>query len=176
MLLSQSDPTEDWPIADVQEVNISFVGTSLDHKAVVHIWQSCIGWVYPSRDDIYMQGPSKRVLAQDLSITLTIKANCIYTVTTLTSGGKQRWPSKNRPSMSFPLPYLENFDGPTVGGEAPFFGDQMGKFETVQASGGRSGKALRQQLDLSPWPILEPQCNGHSAPIRFDQHFHFVLS
>ena len=53
-----------------------------------------------------------------------------------------------------------------MGGEAPFFGDMEGKWETVPAKGGRPGFASQQQLPLHmPWPILEPQCNTHSQPI-----------
>ena len=49
-----------------------------------------------------------------------------------------------------------------VGAEAPYFGDQMGKFETMPAGGGRSGNVSRQQLPLGLWPI----CNrGHSQPL-----------
>ena len=49
-----------------------------------------------------------------------------------------------------------------VGAEAPFFGDQMGKWETVAAGGGRTGNVSRQQLGQPFWPI----CNrGHSQPI-----------
>ena len=49
--------------------------------------------------------------------------------------------------------------------QAPYFGDQEGKWETVPAGGGRAGKASQQQLKLEPWPILEPQCNDHGAPV-----------
>ena len=49
-----------------------------------------------------------------------------------------------------------------MGAEAPYFGDQMGKWETVSAGGGRAGNASRQQLGLEPWSI----CNrGHSQPV-----------
>jgi hypothetical protein len=53
--------------------------------------------------------------------------------------------------------------GVTAGGEAPYFGDQEGKWETVPAKAGRAGMASQQQLPLAPWPILEPQCNDHGA-------------
>ena len=106
------------------------------------------------------------------SITLAgVKRNCVYTVTTVTGRAKPTLPavrgtpcSDPRPA-SFPLPYRENFDGRTVGGEAPYFGDQEGKWETVPAGGGRQGMASQQQLPLAPWPILEPQCNRHGQPV-----------
>jgi hypothetical protein len=56
-----------------------------------------------------------------------------------------------RPAF-FPLPYKEDFEGVPVGGEAAYFGDQSGKWETVAARGGRSGKASQQQLQAGlPW-------------------------
>ena len=101
--------------------------------------------------------------------------DCYYTLTTITGrskptippmGGKVEAGVASGPrSAAFPLPYHENFEGATVGSEAPYFGDQEGKWETVAAGGGREGMASQQQLPLAPWPILEPQCNDHSQPI-----------
>jgi hypothetical protein len=99
------------------------------------------------------------------NVTFVADRDCYYTLTTVTGRSKPKLPTRGKPSAAFPLPYREDFEGPTAGGEAPFFGDQMGKWETVPAGGGRSGMASEQQLPLAPWPILEPQCNDHSTPI-----------
>jgi hypothetical protein len=97
------------------------------------------------------------------SVTFTARADCCYTITTRKGVVKPGVPVATAKSAAFPLPYSENFEGKTSGSEAPFFGDQEGKWETVPAGGGRSGSASQQQL--SAWPIIEPQCNDHSQPV-----------
>ena len=43
--------------------------------------------------------------------------------------------------------------------------EEYGKWDNVPAAGGPGGTAMQQQLDLAPWPILEPHCNRHGQPI-----------
>lgn len=105
------------------------------------------------------------VVSPDYTVTLVADADCYYTMTTLTDREKPVLPKSQTATSStaFPLPYQEDFEGRTVGGEAPYFGDQEGKWETAIAGAGRVGSASQQQV--LAWPILEPQCNDHSQPI-----------
>jgi hypothetical protein len=48
------------------------------------------------------------------------------------------------------LPYADNFDSYTVGGEAQYFSDQNGAFEVAAAGGGRSGLVIRQMAPTAP--------------------------
>ena len=104
------------------------------------------------------------VVSVNGAVTFSVAVNCYYTLTTVRNRTKPALPQSS-PSTKFPLPYFEDFEGATVGAEAPYFGDQSGKWETVRAGGARAGLASQQQLPLAPWPILEPQCNDHAQPI-----------
>ena len=96
----------------------------------------------------------------------------MYTFTTIGGVTKPPVPATTPHSAAFPLPYEEDFDGMLVGAEAPYFGDQMGKFETVAAGGGRSGNASRQQLPLGAWPI----CNRGHSQVRRSMHQDCLLN
>jgi hypothetical protein len=136
----------------------------------LNVWKSCTGWRYPANDDSYLIKQAPLEVSSTGQVQLVAEVNCYYTLTTVTGVVKPSLPLARaeedpRPAF-FPLPFSEDFEGVTAGGEAPFFGDQEGKWETVPAGGGRSGQASQQQLRaLKPWPILEPQCNDHGAPI-----------
>jgi len=131
------------------------------------VWRSCVGWKYPAADDAYMNRLEPVAVGADGAISFTAERDCTYTLTTVS--GVRNLPRKVptiAPAVAFPLPFNEDFDGVTSGGEAPFFGDMMGKWETVSAAGGRSGLASQQQLVVGkPWPILEPNSNLHSHPL-----------
>ena len=181
----RQDPTGDWPIAATQTATFS-VNVKKDAGRMLHVWRSCAGWRYPSLNDGYLEKQNASVVVSAKgTFNITVDADCYYTVTTITNRTKPAPPASLRASLStpssalssstapsssqtsaFPLPYFEDFEGPTAGGEASNFGDQMGKWETVPAGGGRTGHASRQQLGLdAPWPIIEPQCNDHSTPL-----------
>ena len=115
-------------------------------------------------------------------ITFQADVNCYYTLTTIKDVTKPSLPSTvstdPRPEF-FPLPFIEDFEGETVGGEAAYFGDQEGKWETVAASQwqiwdweSKPAAAARTQRSLAyriypgttvpPCPLLETCC---SSPI-----------
>ena len=48
------------------------------------------------------------------------------------------------------LPYLDNFDGYTVGQEARYACDMQGSFEVQSCTAGRSGKCLQQMAAMKP--------------------------
>ena len=168
----RQDPPGPWAVAGVQAVTIALpaglVSAGGAAARSMDVWRSCTGWRYPADDDSYMQKLAPLVVLADGTVTLEgVRKNCVFTVTTVLGRSKPKLPTtSSSPPAAFPLPYRDDFDGQTVGGEAPFFGDQEGKWETVAAGAGRSGMATQQQLPLaSPWPILEPQCNRHGQPI-----------
>lgn len=169
----RKDPKNFPEIAPTQIVTIilpeELKGTARAARKEFEVFRSCTGWRYPANDDDYMIKLSNIAASAAGNITFTATRDCYYTLTTVTGKKKPVLPSAStltvRPA-AFPLPFSEDFEGRTVGSEAPFFGDQEGKWETVPASGGRTGLASQQQLPASnPWPILEPQCNQHSQPI-----------
>ena len=179
----------DWTVSPQQTVTIALpenatrrraAGSGGDHDDVgyvsLDVWRSCTGWRYPADDDTYMVKQEALHVSASGHVTFIADVNCYYTLTTRTGVTKPKLPTTKaqdpRPEF-FPLPFAEDFEGATAGGEAPYFGDQEGKWETVPAGGGRAGKASQQQLKLEPWPILEPQCNDHGAPISIigDQFF-----
>lgn len=169
----------DWTVEPLQTVKIelpvsvtdccSRYGKDGGASRMLDLWKSCTGWRYPAHDDGYMMKQTPVKVSSGGFVTFTATVNCYYTLTTIAGVAKPTPPTAEsatpRPAF-FPLPFFEDFEGVTAGGEAPYFGDQEGKWETVIAGGGRSGKASQQQLKLDkPWPILEPQCNDHGAPI-----------
>jgi hypothetical protein len=159
----RNDPPAEWHVASSQVVqfDLSMLGAGLPTS--VHAWRSCSGWVYPAYTDGWLEQLPDVVVAGG-TLTVEVLADCYYTFTTVGVGGavKPMLPAHIPLSTAFPLPYSEDFEGALVGGEAPFFGDQMGKFETVAAQGGRSGRASRQQQPVGPWPIGN---RGHSQPL-----------
>ena len=126
----------DWVVAPTQTVSLGLSGLS-PKPASVHAWRSCSGWDYPAKEDgWFIQQPDVIVSASG-TLDVEILADCMYTFTTVGGVSKPPVPVGEPHSAAFPLPYHEDFDGLTVGAEAPYFGDQMGKFETVPAGGGR---------------------------------------
>eukprot|EP01052_Picozoa_sp_SAG31_P056334 SAG31_NODE_16072_length_724_cov_1.147200_1_plen_216_part_10 len=160
----RQDPP-DWKVVPSQIVTVALpasITEGRDAMRVLDLWRSCTGWRYPADDDSFMVKQAPVPVDETGQVTFIAEVNCYYTLTTIKGVTKPLLPSAvaadPRPAF-FPLPFTEDFEGATAGGEAPFFGDQEGKWETVHAGGGRSGKASQQQLGLKPWPILEPQCN-----------------
>ena len=157
---SRCDPP-DWAVAETQTVDFQLQAVD-PLPAKVHAWRSCSGWEYPAADDGWFEQQPDVTVASSGALQVEVRADCMYTFTTIAGVTKPAVPAVVPHSASFPLPYADDFDGMTVGAEAPFFGDQMGKFETMPAGSGRSGNVSRQQLPLGDWPI----CNrGHSQPI-----------
>eukprot|EP00051_Salpingoeca_urceolata_P008306 m.104938 g.104938 ORF g.104938 m.104938 type:complete len:1154 (+) comp15683_c0_seq1:127-3588(+) len=167
----RNDPP-DWRVALLQNVTVQ-IPPQVRAVSRLALWRSCASWRYPADDDGYLQRLADVPVAPKSppSVTVELRRDCYYTLTSLLQNRtKPPVPtptsSSYAPSASFPLPFHENFETTTIGAEAPFFGDQAGKWETVAAGCSRAGRAARQQLGLNaPWPILEPQCNDHGQPI-----------
>ena len=157
----RNDPPGDWHVDPQQTANFSLRQLSSTARTV-HVWRSCTSWDYPAANDGWFeQRPDVHVSPAGM-LTVLIEADCYYTFTTVGGVTKPAMPTAIPRSQAFPMPFTEDFERSMVGAEAPYFGDQMGKWETVSAGGGRAGNASRQQLGLEPWPI----CNrGHSQPV-----------
>ena len=151
-------------------------GTAAAGRETLDVWRSCIGWRYPAADDQYMIQLDSIVASADGAFTFTAERDCSYTLTTVRGVSKLPRPRHITAAVSFPLPFHEDFEGATAGGEAPYWGDQMGKWETVPAGGGRDGMASQQQLVANkPWPIQD--CRGpycHSQPLSIIGDMFFV--
>jgi hypothetical protein len=157
----RNDPPTDWHVASSQLVHFDLTMLGMWLPTSLSAWRSCSGWVYPAETDGWLE-QLPDVLVSAGKVTVEVLADCYYTLSTVGGVVKPALPTHIPYSSAFPLPYSEDFEGMLVGGEAPFFGDQMGKFETVAAGGGRVGNASRQQQPVGPWPIGN---RGHSQPL-----------
>eukprot|EP00039_Didymoeca_costata_P010248 m.137625 g.137625 ORF g.137625 m.137625 type:complete len:925 (-) comp14756_c0_seq4:186-2960(-) len=154
-----------WNITATQKVEFDVSEISAKLPTKLHVWRSCSDWIYPApvgsseKENSYLQQQND-VLIENGVATLIIERDCYYTLTTIT-----RTPTLNATKTKanmFPLPYNDSFEnGKEDGGEALYFGDQMGKFEIAKASE-RNGNSLRQQV--VQWPVSCPWCD-HSQPI-----------
>ena len=117
----------------------------------------------------------------DGTLTFTLKADELYTLTTLTTGSKGLHPSKNRSTMldpSLPLPYgPQTFDTEVVGKPGKYWYTQMGAWEVhnkTTAGAASDGKVLRQVSTVWPNCWNSQDCDPPKAwfgPAMFnDQH------
>lgn len=165
------DPRSPYQVAPSQNVTVTLPPVvAAARPGQLEVWRSCIDWRYPAVDDGYLVRLAPVSVSPAGAVSFTVNRHCSYTVTTVRGVSKpQITIGAARRPVAFKLPYHEDFEAKRAAdGEAPFFGDMMGKWETVPAGGGaRAGWASQQQLGAAgaPWPILEPQCNDHSSPL-----------
>ena len=93
------------------------------------------------------------VTVVDGRVTLTLTADSLYTLTTLTTGGKGPSPPRAPPPPPalFPAFHVDDFEGCSLSSEAPYFSDQSGALECVSTAGAR-GTVLQQMSPLKPVP------------------------
>lgn len=77
------------------------------------------------------------------SFTISLDADSIYSLTT--TSGQSKGTVVGTGSISFPLPYRDDFESYNPGATPRYFSDQGGIFEIAQCSG-RGGKCLRQVM------------------------------
>ncbi len=120
----RQDPP-DWTVSSQQTVAIALpTRTGPSEEVVKHVtldvWRSCTGWRYPADDDSYMIKEEPVVVSSSGHATFVADVNCYYTLTTRTGVTKPVLPTTRaqdpRPAF-FPLPFSEDFEGVTVGGE-----------------------------------------------------------
>jgi galactosylceramidase len=138
---------------ETEVVTFIFNG-SFTHLTSLHVWYS----------NLTDGNDSKQLFLQlaDLPIvnnraTLTVRADELYTLTTLATGSKGSHPIPAPAPL--PIPYLQNFDAETIYSPPALWYDQMGAWE-VHASGDSShGNVMRQMVPV--WPACWGySCNG----------------
>jgi len=98
------------------------------------------------------------VVHSDGLVTLSVAPDEIFTLTTLTTGGKGT--AQSPAPAPFELPYAQNFDDETESAPPRLWYDQMGSWEIQDSpyNDGR-GKVMRQVVPV--WPICWGySCNG----------------
>jgi len=121
---------------DPQEV--SFQTTGGLSTGAVHVWRTNANSMFVQLSDI---------TPQNGTFTITLEPDSIYSLTTSTGQGKGT--ATPPPASPFPFPYAENFDGTDLGKSPKYLADQNGAFE-VSACTGRSGRCLRQVINVKP--------------------------
>jgi galactosylceramidase len=94
-----------------EEVKLHLMGSFAKAKKL-HVWYSNLTSandirVNPDDEQVFVE-KDPLVVAADGTVTLTVKLNEIYTLTTLTTGSKGA--KKSPPSKPFPLPFKQSFD------------------------------------------------------------------
>ena len=125
----RQDPP-DWEVEARQNVTITLPSSVLKARgglATVDMWRSCTGWRYPADNDSFMIKQPPLSISSSGRVSFVANVNCYYTITTVVGISKPLLPSSTsrdpRPAF-FPLPFSEDFEGATAGGEAPYFGDR----------------------------------------------------
>jgi Glycosyl hydrolase family 59/Secretion system C-terminal sorting domain/Glycosyl hydrolase family 59 central domain len=82
------------------------------------------------------------------SYSFTFQTGYVYTITTTT--GQAKGTVTSPPTAMMDLPYTENFEEDSLGVIPKYFDSFQGAFEVDSCRGGRSGKCLRQEINLAP--------------------------
>ncbi|KAK6179704.1 hypothetical protein SNE40_012007 [Patella caerulea] len=121
-----------------QIVNFQLKGKFAGSIESLNAWYSRPG--YSKVPPVYFKKMDP-VMVQNGSISLTIKQNEVWTLTTVTTGNKGSYP--NIPdSGPFPIPYAEDFEGYSVGEEPYYFAQQIGSFEVGESDGNKFMKQM----------------------------------
>jgi len=147
-----------------EQVVLTLSGALLEaaKRTGLNVWYSNLGTdnqmgVNPPDDQVF-QKLQKLVVADDNTVRLTVKSEEIYTLTTLTVGGKGS--AASPPATPFPIPFTQTFDDEKVFSPAKIWYDQMGAWEIQNSPYGDdngSNKVMRQVVPI--WP----QCWGYSC-------------
>lgn len=159
-LCIRSNPTF-YTVADVQNVSFQLNDTSAGTNFT--LWRSCLSWQYGQGDyaPSYFQSQDHVVVDAKGYLSLTVEANCIYTLSTR-KGIQRPIFSTPKDATPFPLPYADNFENGAIGGGAKYFGDQMGKFERV--AGGRDGSGFALMQVVIEYVPISNNCPTHWYP------------
>jgi len=125
------------------EQTADFTVTGGLSTATLHLWATDVGsW----SGDAFVRLPDINPTAGRFSVTL--KPGYVYTVSTTSGQGRGTASSPSPGRLA--LPYADDFDRYAVGKEARYLADMQGAFETVDCTGGRSGRCLRQMAPTKP--------------------------
>ena len=123
----------------------TLVASGSFQKKPVHVWATDLDTAPDKGDFVHLVD-----LHPDASgsYRFTLLPNYIYTFSTVASGGKGM--AKAAPAHALGLPYSDNFDSYSTGGEARYASDMQGAFEVQPCSAGRMGKCLQQMAPVKP--------------------------
>lgn len=99
-----------------------------------------------------------RVSADTQTVSLTVRPNEIYTLTTLTTGAKGAAKAGIPAAAPMALPFTQSFDDESDSAPPALWYDQMGAWEIQQGAGLAAGDKIMRQV-VPVWP----QCWGYSC-------------
>lgn len=110
----------------------------------LHVWKTVMdpatpeGWFLKKADVTPVNG----------EFEMTFDPKCLYTISTVSTAHKGE--TTPPPHGNLALPYREDFQSYEIGSTPKYLSDQHGTFEVAPASGGRTGKCLRQMVTAKP--------------------------
>ena len=118
----------------------------------VHVWATNLN---SSNSSDYFVKESD-IIPGSGTYSITFQPGYVYTISTTT--GQVKGMATPPPPATLGLPYTENFEEDSLGVIPKYFDSIQGAFEVDSCRGGRSGKCLRQEIDLFPieWPGGSP--------------------
>ncbi|KAI8492117.1 hypothetical protein Bbelb_300140 [Branchiostoma belcheri] len=136
-----------YSVAAKQIVNFQ-LGGAFEKITHLYVWFS--KFVGNSTARFQRRDPPIKVTGGHFSVE--VEENCLYTLTTIEN---VRQPHTNYPDSPapapFPIPYKDNFDGPSDSSEARYFADQTGVFELfVNESSPNHQGTMRQVVTYRP--------------------------
>jgi len=128
----------------------------------LYVWYSNLAstndlGVNPPEGQVF-QRKEKVQVGSDGVVKLTVHPEELYTITTLSNGGKGN--AKSPEATPFPIPFTQNFDDENIYAPPKIWYDQMGAWEIQQSPYGDAasrGKVMRQVVPV--WP----ECWGYSC-------------
>jgi hypothetical protein len=118
----------------------------------VHVWSTNLN--SSSSSDYFVK--QSDIIPNNGTYSVVFQPGYVYSISTTTGQGKGTTTSP--PSATLGLPYTENFEEDSLGEIPKYFDSIQGAFEVDSCRGGRSGKCLRQEINLAPieWPGGSP--------------------
>jgi hypothetical protein len=121
-------------------------------SGTIHVWTTNLN---ESNSSHYFVKESD-IIPNNGTYSVVFQPGYVYTISTTTGQGKGT--ATSPPSAALGLPYTENFEEDSLGQIPKYFDAIQGAFEVDSCRGGRSGKCMRQQINLAPieWPGGSP--------------------
>ncbi|MDP2436756.1 MAG: hypothetical protein Q8P67_13485 [archaeon] len=116
----------------------------------LHLWQSCFASSSPQQP-VYFQ-PQGTIPVVDGQFSLAINPDCVYTLTTLSSGSHPSPPPSSpvAPPSLFPQHHSDDFESCAISSEGAYFSDQNGAFQCVDSRDPLFGVVMQQMVPLRP--------------------------
>jgi hypothetical protein len=153
-----SNPTS---TPSAEEIVLTLKGAFLEaaRRGGLNVWYSNMA----SSNDLGENPPDGQVfqkkqqisVAADGTVRLTVQPEELYTLTTLTTGGKGV--AESPEATQFPIPFSQSFDDENIYSPPRIWYDQMGAWEIQESSDSARGKVMRQVVPV--WP----ECWGYSC-------------